>query len=262
MTELKGQAGYDRTANWEARIPSIERSGDEYMVDYVVERPSNVTTSDFDVEFYVNGEKVESKNDVQSDDRMFSSYGLQADQTQPRHRGGPDTISQSVDAEPGDRLRVEIDEFGGGSVDLETTLGGDVTGTGPSDLDREPDNSGAAVRDNLRNMLDDALKKSKYDSDNWNTDARADGTLILQDPETNKTKTIEPDSGESGIDSAVESLDSDSDSSADTGTYDPDTSGEGGRANTDVPGVDDLDGGRIAAALAVGGAVLYGVMQS
>jgi len=263
MTELKGQAGYDRTANWEARIPSIERSDGGYTIKYAVERPNNITTSDFDVEFFVNGEKVDSKNDVRSDDRMFSSYGLQSDQTQPRHRGGPETISQSVNAEPGDKLRVEVDEFGGGAVDLETTLGEVVTGSGPSDLDREPDNSGAVVRDRLRDKLDDALKESKYDADNWNTDARADGTLILQDPETNRTRTIEAGSGESGIYSAVESLGSSDSKTTSTGdSFDPTASSSSSDATSPGPSVDDLGGGRLAAAVAIGAAILYGATQS
>jgi len=138
----------------------------------------------------------------------------------------------------------------------------DLDALGIEAVGMSQDRQDRRTRRSLREQLDQTLEAEGYDPDEWNTDARADGTLILQDPETNKTKTIEPDSGESGIDSAVESLDSDSDSSADTGTYDPDTSGEGGRANTDVPGVDGLDSGRIAAALAVAGAVLYGVMQS
>jgi hypothetical protein len=160
-------------------------------------------------------------------------------------------------------LRVEVDEFGGGAVDLETTLGEVVTGSGPSDLDREPDNSGAVVRDRLRDKLDDALKESKYDADNWNTDARADGTLILQDPETNRTRTIEAGSGESGIYSAVESLGSSDSKTTSTGdSFDPTASSSSSDATSPGPSVDDLGGGRLAAAVAIGAAILYGATQS
>ena len=113
------------------------------------------------------------------------------------------------------------------------------------------------TRRDLRDSLDSALEAEGYDPDRWNTDARADGTLILQDPETNKTKTIEPDSGESGIDSAVESLDSSSDSS----TSDSDSTG-GEQNSSPSGGADDLGQvGGIMLVAAIATAVYYGVTQ-
>lgn len=153
-----------------------------------------------------------------------------------------ETLVQSVLSLPGvDRPEGDV------SPDVETEM---------------PQDQRAERRRELRDDVDEALESAGYDPERWNTDARADGTLILQDPESNKTKTIEPDSGESGIDSAVESLGSSSDSSTSNDTYNPDQSASSDNTNSPGPSVDDLGGGRLAAIAAIGAAILYEAIQS
>jgi hypothetical protein len=167
--------------------------------------------------------------------------------------GGPEVRNfDSSDAE------AIADDWGGEPSDLPFIDGDAIDASrllgygGP-----DPDVLARRRRRRLRQDLDDALEAEGYDPDEWNTDARADGTLILQDPETNKTKTIEPDSGESGIDSAVESLDSSSDSS----TSDSDSTG-GEQDSSPGGGADGLGQvGGIMLVAAIATAVYYGVTQ-
>ena len=118
-----------------------------------------------------------------------------------------------------------------------------------------PDTTKRDLREAFREKLEAA---DGIDADEWNTDVRTDGTLILQDPETDKTKTIEPDSGESGIDSAVESLASSSDSS----TSDSDSTG-GEQDSSPGGGADGLGQiGGIMLVAVIATAVYYGVTQT
>jgi len=103
------------------------------------------------------------------------------------------------------------------------------------------------TRRELRNSLDSALEAEGYDADRWNTDARADGTLILQDPETNRTRTIE--AGDD-LDSTVDSFGGDSDVQPE--------SDDGGSGEQ---GGDGLDRRAIGAGLIVAAAAAYGVLQ-
>jgi hypothetical protein len=149
---------------------------------------------------------------------------------------------------------VDVDEF----IDrFRTTTTDDLDALGIEAVGMSQDRQDRRTRRSLREQLDQTLEAEGYDPDEWNTDARADGTLILQDPETNKTKTIEPDSGESGIDSAVESLDSSSDSS----TSDSDSTG-GEQDSSPGGGADGLGQvGGIMLVAAIATAVYYGVTQ-
>jgi len=103
------------------------------------------------------------------------------------------------------------------------------------------------TRRELRNQLDSALESAGYDDDEWNTGARADGTLILQDPETNRTRTIE--AGDD-LDSTVDSFGGDSDVQPES---DDGGSGEQGGGG--------LDRRAIGAGLIVAAAAAYGVLQ-
>jgi hypothetical protein len=116
----------------------------------------------------------------------------------------------------------------------------------------------AAAREAAREVADDA----GIDMDEYAVDATGGGDVIVQDRDTNRTERIEPDTGESGIDFAVESLASSSDSSTSNDTYNPDESASSGNTNSPGPSVDDLGSGRLAAAVAIGAAILYGVTQS
>ena len=89
-------------------------------------------------------------------------------------------------------------------------------------------------------------------------DATADGVVTIQDRDTNRTRTIDPDSGESGIDSAVESLDSSSDSS----TSDSDSTGgeQDSSPGGESEGLGQIGGTMLVAAIAT--AVYYGVTQT
>jgi len=103
------------------------------------------------------------------------------------------------------------------------------------------------TRRELRNQLDSAVESAGYDDDEWNTGARADGTLILQDPETNRTRTIE--AGDD-LDSTVDSFGGDSDVQPES----DDGSEQGGSG-------DGLDRRAIGAGLIVAAAAAYGVTQ-
>jgi len=131
--------------------------------------------------------------------------------------------------------------------------------SGPSGSAFSDDVSSAAetaeTRRQLRDRLDQTLEAEGYEPDRWNTDARADGTLILQDPETNQTRTIDPDDdlgsaiSEQTADGSFETTSSSSSTSA-------------SRSSSSMPSVDDLGGSRVAAAVALGAAILFGMTQS
>jgi len=124
-----------------------------------------------------------------------------------------------------------------------------VSGTEGSDFAGDVADAAAArdTRRELRNSLDSALEAEGYDPSEWNTDARADGTLILQDPETNRTRTIE--AGDD-LDSTVDSFGGDSD-------VQPESDGGG----SGEQGGDGLDRRAIGAGLIVAAAAAYGVLQ-
>jgi hypothetical protein len=105
----------------------------------------------------------------------------------------------------------------------------------------------AAERRQLRESLDETIEAEGYNPDEWNTDARSDGTLILQDPETNRTRTIE--AGDD-LDSTVDSFGGDSDVQPE--------SDDGGSGEQ---GGDGLDRRAIGAGLIVAAAAAYGVLQ-
>jgi len=109
----------------------------------------------------------------------------------------------------------------------------------------------AAERRQLRESLDETIEAEGYNPDEWNTDARSDGTLILQDPETNRTRTIE--AGDD-LGATVDSLGGDSDvqPESDSGSEQGGSSGSGG---------DGLDRRAIGAGLIVAAAAAYGVLQ-
>jgi len=128
----------------------------------------------------------------------------------------------------------------------EAVPAGDSFGDGAEAI--EEARSDSRTRRSLREQLDQTLEAEGYDPEAWNTDARADGTLILQDPETNRTRTIE--AGDD-LDTTVDSFGGDSDvqPESDDGSR---QSGSGG---------DGLDRRAIGAAAIVAAAAAYGVTQ-
>jgi hypothetical protein len=117
---------------------------------------------------------------------------------------------------------------------------------GPSQQTRE-----SRQRRETREAARDAAEDAGVDLEEFGIDARADGEVIVQDRDTNQTRTIDPD----------EDLGDAIADQTDGGSFEP-TSSSSTDTTSNVPSVDDLGGGRLAAIVAIGAAVLYGVTQS
>jgi pyruvate/2-oxoglutarate dehydrogenase complex dihydrolipoamide acyltransferase (E2) component len=107
-------------------------------------------------------------------------------------------------------------------------------------------------RRDVREAAREAAREAGVDLDEFGIDARADGTIVLQDRDTNQTRTIDPD--EDLGNAIAEQTDGDS--------FEPTSSSSSIDTISNVPSVDDLGGGRLAAIAAIGAAILYGATQS
>jgi len=128
------------------------------------------------------------------------------------------------------------------------TLSADVFSVDRSVQEQQSD---ARARRQNREAAREAAESADVDLNEFGTDARADGTIVLQDRDTGRTRTIDPD----------EDLGDAIDQQTDGGSFEP-TSSSSNDARSPRPSVDDLGGGRLAAIAAIGAAILYGVTQS
>jgi len=135
------------------------------------------------------------------------------------------------------------------SEDAATRLTADALGDAPDLAERM-----AERRDRIdnREAARDAAEAAGVDVEEFNIDARADGTVVLQDRDTNQTRTIDPD--EDLGDAINQQTDGDS--------FEPTSSSSSNDATSPGPSVDDLGGSRVAAAVALGAAILFGMTQS
>jgi len=212
---------------------------------YQIDSPELARTVLNETEVRVTGgdlATLEAAIESDNPDRTFTSAGGGTTHISAYESGARENLQAGVefDTSDGDGVverfvkALRVADVSEGGVDPETD-----TGLVEAAEDRD-------TRRALRERLDSALEAEGYDPGEWNTDARADGTLILQDPETNRTRTI---GAGDDLDSTVDSFGGDSD-------VQPESDGGSGEQ-----GGDGLDRRAIGAGLIVAAAAAYGVTQ-
>jgi len=112
-------------------------------------------------------------------------------------------------------------------------------------------------RSDVLKSAKEKLRESGVELDGLTIDVINDATeIVVVDNETNESRTVEFDGNLTRSDTPLD-LGSD-----EITTLDPDSSARSNDTTSNVPSVDNLGGGRLAAAVAIGAAIIYGVTQS
>jgi hypothetical protein len=227
---FRGEAPDENTAGLGDRFESIDAIENAAISGYIE------TLADVPVEW--SGGTPDNLGSVTVEEATRIEVGERVTLNQPDGSASP-VFSSEQAASTFARTLAQIPD------DIRTQISTDALAE-DSDLAQRMDER--STRSNLRNELNQTLEAEGYDPGRWNTDARADGTLILQDPESNRTQTISPGEGaESFTPDVFNTTDASPSPSPESNEIIPDMSGNRPRIVAVILGII---------------AVIYGVMQS
>ena len=250
MSEVADAATWEfGNRGWSAELGSVERVEDGKRVEFSVNPDSLRNRQGFGWEILADGERV-AQQGIREGRRWNKEYVQPDDEA---------TISETVDVDPDAELSVRIAEesnlprltLGGRVSDLLDGIGqtGDPEA---SEHGMSASDEAQAARRELRDRTDSLLEEADdIDADEWNTDARADGTIVLQDPDSNKTRTIEPDDDSDSIEATVDTF----------GASDDSQSGASPEPSPTDPDGFEIDERAVAAVVVAVVAIAYGVTR-